>query len=396
MPSTLPLKKTYSMAHELTRVKAKMRLSETALKIYSSAIAQIQPDDKDFRDYVINIFEFTKNVSKSNNTKKIKEYVEREVISELCKSFTFDDQVYALCMKIDKRELESKSIIKIQIHPELRPYLLELKGNFSKYLIDNQVALKGSYSIAIYEVFIMEFNKFKDSYKKKYKKTPQKYTLEYQIEDFRKDFAIPDKYLFADIKRQIIEKAKKELEEKTIIKFDYDLIKQSRKVVAIKFTIKNNDKNMTHFLDNLRAFINHMRENFINRDIMYAADLDNEEKKVCISISPDGHLYDKFGVEYDNKKAQKVWEQLYELAKDDKLDCLKVKKGLFMFGSNKYEKYNNKIIRDVNNEKELVISYIMPYKDMITVHFFDTEVTINVADTKVLDDAIKNGIREKV
>lgn len=115
----------------------------------------------------------------------------------------------------------------LKFAPELKPYLLGLKEFFTSYKLENAIRLTGKYSFRLYEVF--KCNEFKK-------------TLEFKLSDLTEILVLGKSYRYFDIKRQILETAKRELTEKTDIIFDYEEIKCRKKVVALKFHIRANPK----------------------------------------------------------------------------------------------------------------------------------------------------------
>lgn len=56
---------------------------------------------------------------------------------------------------------ESEGAIDIRFDPFLRPYLLELKKEFTSYKLENVIKLKSSYAIRIYEL-LMQYEKIRE------------------------------------------------------------------------------------------------------------------------------------------------------------------------------------------------------------------------------------------
>ena len=70
--------------------------------------------------------------------------------------------------------------------------------------------LKSAYVIRLYELIIMEWSQYKH-----YNSNAKSFTFELEIEEL-KTFEIPESYLYKDIRVNIIDKAKKQFEEKPI------------------------------------------------------------------------------------------------------------------------------------------------------------------------------------
>lgn len=116
-------------------------------------------------------------------------------------------------------------IITIDIHPKLIPYLIDLKEKFTAFKLENILYLNSSHAIKIYQILTQ------------YKSIGER-TI--SIDNLRSSLGI-DKlktYLsYGAIKQRILEISKKEINEKTDLTVSYKEIKESRKVVAIKFKI---------------------------------------------------------------------------------------------------------------------------------------------------------------
>ena len=293
-------------------IEAKGALSSTAQKMLIMLISMIRADDSEFQEYALNIKDFKQELGTTNN--EVKFYVERA--KELMRNpFEVDKKLFNWCSMVDYGSIEG--YIVFDIHKYLKPYLLDLQNNFTTYNIVNILSLRGDYTPRLYEYLIMEFNEYKSSYKKRHNKTPKSYTVELEIDWLRDKYKIPKSYRYADIKKQIIEVAKRQFKEKTNIKFDYEENKMGRKVVSLSIKIENNNKGSNDYLLDLQSFIRHMRKNFINQDIW-------KGQGMVLSVDTKGRIYDKkSGKEYANKNAQVVWEKWFDLAKDNKLLILK-------------------------------------------------------------------------
>lgn len=116
-----------------------------------------------------------------------------------------------------------KGIIKYSFDPRLKPFLLELKGNFTIYNLDNVLNLKTNYAITLFELLMKNIRIGK---------------LKIEIEEFIKIMNLPN-YTNGELKRYLT-RIQKEIIENTIIKFDFEFVKVGAKAKYILFKIKNN------------------------------------------------------------------------------------------------------------------------------------------------------------
>ena len=114
-----------------------------------------------------------------------------------------------------------KGVVTFEIPLLLKPFLLELKRNFTMYPLLYIPKLKSSYSIRLYELLYQ--------YKSIGHRT-------FELEDLQKK--VGSEYdLYGDFKRKVLGIAQRDLEEHTDIRFEYKEIKNVRKVSALKFSI---------------------------------------------------------------------------------------------------------------------------------------------------------------
>jgi len=109
------------------------------------------------------------------------------------------------------------------ISPELAPYLLQLKKNYTSYLLINIPKLRSSYSIRLYELL------------HQYRRIGQR---SFKLEDLQKK--VGANYPYGDFKRRIILKAQKDLKKHTDLAFTFTETKTGRKVTGVDFIILGN------------------------------------------------------------------------------------------------------------------------------------------------------------
>src|SRR5690606_9630889 len=123
-------------------IEANYKLGVVEQKIILCLASNIQPTDSDFKTYILPIKEFSKLIGLKGTPK----YTElRQIMKELMQK--------AFGVRVDKEVIqvswlsyvdynESEGTIEIRFDPVLRPYLLELKREFTSYKLENVVKLK--------------------------------------------------------------------------------------------------------------------------------------------------------------------------------------------------------------------------------------------------------------
>ena len=299
-------------------VKARYRLSRLAIKVITTIISMISKDDQDFQLYVIKVQDFKELTDNKGNIGGSAYQQLIDACNELMdKRIEFDDGEevgFMLTRWIASAEyLVGAGEIEIEISQKLRPLLLQLKeGNYLNYELRNILPLKSTYIIRLYELLKHEYNKVV-----KYKPNTTAVVHEIYIDKLREDFKIPDSYRYDVIKRNIFEKAIKQFKEYTDIEITYEESrKRGKKVLAVEFTIRANNK-LADYLKDIHTFIDHIREYHINKDII-------KSNGMVLSVSDKGRIYDKITQrEYTKDKSLIVWEKWYEMAKRNELEILK-------------------------------------------------------------------------
>lgn len=211
-----------TQANELVEARYNLTLGEQ--RLIFTMISCIQPDDDDFKPYRVSITELAEFLGIDKN------------------------HIYSDCQKITKKLLEKVLEIKepgrlLQTHwvssadyvagsgmvmltfdPLLRPYLLQLKGNFTSSKLEMLLSFKSQYTMRMYSL-LKQYERLKGR--------------DIELDKLRNTLGLGvDQYkLYADFKRTILEATKRELTEKSDLYFDFEEIKYGRRVGAIRFSI---------------------------------------------------------------------------------------------------------------------------------------------------------------
>ena len=121
-----------------------------------------------------------------------------------------------------------QGIIEVEIPKKVMPYLYNLSEKFTTYQLYNILALKGSYSIMLYELF---------------KSYAWKKRIVLSIEDLRRYLGIDgeDKKKYKEYKsfrRAVIERSIEEIEKYTDLRVTFEPVRKGRCYVAIEFHIR--------------------------------------------------------------------------------------------------------------------------------------------------------------
>ena len=208
-------------------VEARYRLSLQESQIILWLLTQIRPDDEDFKPHILDISELAKltGVRIDGKYDELRRITKR-LMQRVLEIYEPEKDVYIQVAWLSSVRYEGKrGRVLLKFDPELKPYLLQLKSHFTKIDLVDTMKLKSIHAIRIFELLLQYFNIGK-----------RKIT----IEELRQYCGV-EKHEYKnyfDLKSYVINRAKTEINAKTDYEIDYVEIKESRKVVAIDWTIK--------------------------------------------------------------------------------------------------------------------------------------------------------------
>lgn len=120
------------------------------------------------------------------------------------------------------RIIKGTTLAQIQVPKLALKYFNDLSRNYTNYNMFNAMTLTSQYSQRLYE----QCSRWKDT---------KWFTL--HLDKLKEILNIPDGYHITEIKRSVLEVAKKELYSKTELSFTYKEKKEGKKIVAFDFTV---------------------------------------------------------------------------------------------------------------------------------------------------------------
>ena len=217
-------------------IDAKYKFSIWEMRIFISILAQIHKDDQDFTPYKI----WYKDVIKKFGLKSAEAYnylrdagnslLDKKLYTNYLSDGVKRDVTYNIFGKVDTLSQEGQAqltnfdkqgYIEITVHPDMKPFLLQLQKNFTAYDLRNVIKL-GVYSLRVYEL-LKQHETF--GHRK------------INVDEMKEMFTLTTEYpLFANFYQRIIEPAIKEINEFTDIYLDkVEKVKEGRRVVALHF-----------------------------------------------------------------------------------------------------------------------------------------------------------------
>lgn len=208
-------------------IEAKYRLSLQEKRVILWLLTQIKSDDEDFTLHKLEVSEFSRmtGLGIDNQYSKLQE-ITSNLMRRVFKIYEPQtDSFFQIAWLSFARYYFKKGYIELRFDPALKPYLLQLKSHFTKLNLSDMMNLNSIYTARFYELL------------KQYESIGKRTIYLQKLRDYCG--IIDQEYKkYNDLKKNVLERAKKEINEKTDIIVDYIEIKESRKIVAIEWTIK--------------------------------------------------------------------------------------------------------------------------------------------------------------
>lgn len=221
--------KTVVKANELIQ-KSRFNLSLQQQKIVLYLISQISPYDEEFKLYEFSISDFCR-ISGIDETSGKNYQALKSAIKEIADKslwITIENEE-TLLRWIEKPYVNKKSgVIKIRLDEDMKPFLLQLKENFTQYELLWTLHFKSKYTIRLYEIIkSIHFNELST------------YQRTFDINELRRMLGAENYTTYQTFKTRVLIPAANEINSYSDKNISYEVIKQGRAVSKIKFTISS-------------------------------------------------------------------------------------------------------------------------------------------------------------
>ena len=191
--------------------------------------SKININDVDFKIYNIHISEIIGNAHSGQDYLD----VARAVENVMSRVITISDpdsgdwtkyNVFSRC-----RFRKKEGILELGFHPDLIPHYLQLKKNFVQYNLIEYLTLSSLYSQKVFEIL---------------KSWANRSEITILIPELHVALSVPESLRidFAAFRRRALEKAYKDINEKTSLRYEWEAIKTKNKVTAIRFIFSQKDR----------------------------------------------------------------------------------------------------------------------------------------------------------
>lgn len=225
-------KNTVVKANELIQ-KSRFSLSLQQQKVVLYLISQITPFDEDFKLYEFSIVEFCKVCGIDYDSGKnyadlkaaIKEIADKSVWIRLANG------KQTLVRWIEKPYIDDNSgLIQIKLDADMKPYLLQLKENFTQYELLWTLNFKSKYTIRLYELVKSIHYHELDTYSR-----------DFTLEELRGMLGAETYKTYQTFKVRVLEPSIEEVNQYSDKNVSFEPIKNGRAVSKIRLTISTKD-----------------------------------------------------------------------------------------------------------------------------------------------------------
>lgn len=207
--------------------KANYNLSATEQKLILFIISKIKPSDKKFQTYDFPMTEMIDvlGIDRGGDHRELLIAAMRRLRSKTLNIQTEKKDI--VCGWLDSAQISrgKNQVVTIRVNEELRPYLLDLSERFTLYQLRNIVAMKGKYSIRLYE--LAKSHAYKNGFV-------------IGVDDFQRMLHCQG-YEWRDLKKRVLQPAVSEINLLSDLMIGYTPIRTGHAYKDLKFTINKKD-----------------------------------------------------------------------------------------------------------------------------------------------------------
>lgn len=223
--------RTVRKANQLIQ-KSRFSLSLQQQKVLLYLISQISPQDKDFKSYQFSISDFCKvcgitdsGTNYSDLKSVIKDIADKSLWVRL------QNGRDTLLRWIEKAQIDEDSgLIEIRLDNDIKPFLLNLKENYTQYEMIFTLRFKSKYSIRLYELI-----------KSVHYHEEMEYRKRYPVDELKRLLDAETYQQYRDFKRRVLTPCIKEINEHSDKNITFEEVGRGRKILAVEFIVSSKD-----------------------------------------------------------------------------------------------------------------------------------------------------------
>ena len=200
-------------SHDLVNASYSLNLWET--RVFTKMLSMIHTEDRDFQIYRFSVSEFIRDFGIRHKDvykeiRKVTDSLLKKIVSLPMVENGKEKIFKTTLVSSFKYDVDGKGYIESTFRPELKPFLLELKGRFLMYDMRNILKMSVP-SIRIYELL------------KQYQKIGKRL---FPLMELKEKLGVADKYSrYYNFKMKVIFPAQKHLAKHSDIRFDFEELK---------------------------------------------------------------------------------------------------------------------------------------------------------------------------
>ena len=281
-------KDNYLVSKSNNLIEARYRLSVQEQRLIAIMVSDIKPDDRDFKKYSYKIVDFIEwiGVEGKDYYKELRK-ITAKLLTRLI-TIKQDNILFQTSWLAGAKYHFGQGIIELSFHPDLKPYLLQLKNCFTQYALKNVLELKSKYAFRLYELL------------KQYQSIGRR---KFSVSELRDLLGVEqgELKLWVHFKTRVLEIAKREINAKTDLVIDYTTKKVGRRIEYIIFSIQAQDKEKIKKVDEQ----NKRYDELIKLVPEKFRGLKTLKNAIIKYLKKRGFEYTKRNILYANKKAEK-------------------------------------------------------------------------------------------
>ena len=206
-------------------IEARYSLSLAEQRLLLMMLSMIGRDDRDFQDYTIHVRDFGAlcGLKRKDLYEKMQEITEQLLRRVL--HIDESDGPLQIHWLSSAKYVQKEGQVRLAFDPRLKPYLLMLKEQFTRFSLLTVARFRSVYSIRIYAL-LKQYERLK--------------VREFELDDLRKKLDIQDgEYtLYANFKMRVLKKALDEININSDLAVTLEEEKKNRRVVRLRFRIQ--------------------------------------------------------------------------------------------------------------------------------------------------------------
>jgi plasmid replication initiation protein len=216
--------------HHNAITNARHELSAVQLDIYFMLLSRLKPGDTKDTKYTISVKEIEDLTGRQWNYQQLRE----ATAGLIGKVFEIDEEdgLLQVAMMSSAKYLRGQGKIQLSIADELKPYLVDLKNNFTSFQLFCVLSMTSKYAKWMY----VQFSRWKDVGFLAYEVEQLKYRLNLKDPHGK----APEQYKqWGQFKDNVLEPAVKQINECSDLRVSYTIEKKGKSIHKLNFTIKH-------------------------------------------------------------------------------------------------------------------------------------------------------------